>query len=81
MIESVRAKLFDQFLHGTPFAPVLAGNVRFETAVRGWIGFVEGATIDWAANPRLTGEELRDLFTSVLFEILRVVLPNAIPTL
>ena len=29
---------------------------RFETAVRGWIGFVEHATIDWCANPRLTRE-------------------------
>ncbi len=75
VIDSVRAKLFDQFLHGTPFAPVLAGNARFETAVRGWIGFVESATIDWAANPRLTREELRELFTSVLFQILSVVLP------
>lgn len=76
VVESVRAKLVDQFLHGTPFAPVLAGNVRFEIAVRGWIGFVESATIDWCTNPRLPRDELRDLFTSVLFEILRVALPG-----
>jgi len=81
VIESVRAKLFDQFVHGTPFAAILAGNAKFEIAVRGWIGFVEGATIDWAANPRLSREDLRELFTSVLFEILRVVLPNMIPTI
>ncbi len=76
VVEGVRGKLFDHFLHGTPFAPILAGNVRFESAVRGWIGFVESATIDWAANPRLTREELRELFTSVLFAILQVVLPG-----
>lgn len=80
VIEGVRAKLFSQFTSDTPFAPIVAGNVKFETAVRGWIGFVESATIDWAANPRLSREELRDLFTAVLFEILRVVLP-AFPSL
>jgi len=80
VVESVRGRLFDQFLHGTPFAPILEGNVRFEIAIRGWIGFVESATIDWCANPRLTRDQLRDLFTEILFEILRVVLPNMVPT-
>ena len=75
VIEGVRSRLFAQFTHDTPFAAIVAGNLKFETAVRGWIGFVESATIDWAANPRLSREELRELFTSVLFEILRVVLP------
>ena len=75
VIEGVRSRLFSQFTSDTPFAAIVAGNIKFETAVRGWIGFVESATIDWAANPRLSREELRELFTSVLFEILRVVLP------
>jgi len=76
VIEGVRTRLFEQFLHGTPFAPVLAGNARFETAVRGWIGFVEYATIEWCVKPRLTREELRDLFTEILFQILSVVVPK-----
>jgi AcrR family transcriptional regulator len=79
VIEGVRTRLFEQFLHGTPFAPVLKGNARFETAIRGWIGFVEYATIDWCVNPRLTREALRDLFTEILFQILGVVVPGAIP--
>src|SRR5690348_11144513 len=41
VIESVRARLAGRFLEGAPFASLLAGNVRFEVAVRGWIGFVE----------------------------------------
>ena len=75
VIESVRTRLFDRFLAGSPFASLLAGDARFETAVRGWIGFVEAASIDWCANPRLTRDELRELMTQVLHEILRVVAP------
>jgi AcrR family transcriptional regulator len=78
VIESVRTRLFDKFLLGSPFAVLLAGDARFETAVRGWIGFVEAASIDWCANPRLSRVELRELLTEVLFEILRVVAPSAL---
>jgi AcrR family transcriptional regulator len=75
VVEGVRSELFEKFLQGSPFAPMLVGNARFETAVRGWIGFVESATIDWCANPRLTRVELRDLLTQILVEIMRVVTP------
>lgn len=75
VIEGVRQRLFDSFLGGSPFAPLLAGDARFETAVRGWIGFVEHASLDWAANPRLSRDELRELLTQILFEIMRVVAP------
>jgi len=43
VIDSVRTRLFDKFLVGSPFANLLSGDARFETAVRGWIGFVEAA--------------------------------------
>ncbi len=76
VIESVRARLAARFLEGSPFAPILAGNPRFETVVRGWIGFVEGATIDWCANPRLTRDELRDLLSQILFAIMGEVTPQ-----
>jgi AcrR family transcriptional regulator len=78
VVESVRTRLFDKFLLGSPFAALLAGDARFETAVRGWIGFVEAASIDWCANPRLSRVELRELLTEVLFEILRVAAPGAL---
>ena len=47
--------------------------MRFQTAVRGWIGFVEGATIDWCANPRMSRDELRELLAAILFAIIGVV--------
>jgi len=84
VVEDVRARLTQNFLEQTPFAAMLVGDVRFQTAVRGWIGFVEGATIDWAENKRLAREDLRELLTQVLFAIMSHVGPqilkNAIPT-
>ena len=78
VVESVRTRLFTKFLAGQPFARLLAGDARFETAVRGWIGFVEAASIDWCVNPRLSQVELGELLTQVLYEILRVVAPAAL---
>ncbi len=75
VVESVRSRLFDQ-LSGSPIASLVARDARLETAIRGWIGFVEAASIDWCANPRLSQTDLRDLMTQVLFEILRLVIPT-----
>jgi len=74
VVESVRSRLFDQ-LSGSPVASLVARDARIETAIRGWIGFVEASSIDWCANPRLSPVDLRELMTSVLFEILRVAAP------
>jgi AcrR family transcriptional regulator len=76
VIDNVRQRLFDSFLGGSPFAPMLAGDVRFETAVRGWIGFVEHASLDWAANPRMERGQLIELLAQILFEIMRVTAPQ-----
>jgi AcrR family transcriptional regulator len=75
VIEGVRKKLFDSFVAGSPFAQLLIGNARFETAVKGWIGFCEHVSIDWAANARMSREELREMLVKILFEIMRVVAP------
>jgi len=75
VVEGVRTRLFERFLTGPPFTGVFTGDVRFETAVLGWIGFVEAATIDWCVNPRLSQAELRDLLAQILPEIMRVVAP------
>jgi AcrR family transcriptional regulator len=77
VIEGVRTRLADQFLHNSPFAEQLRTEPRFALALRGWIGFVEGSSIDWCANPTLAREELRELYASVLFAVLGVVGPIA----
>jgi AcrR family transcriptional regulator len=73
VIEGVRRQLSEHFLDGSPFRPALAGNPKFEVAVRGWIGFVEHATIDWCADPKLTREELRDLLSQILLAIMTAI--------
>ena len=78
VVEGVRKRLADNLLEQTPFAQMLSKDVRFHTAVRGWIGFVEGATIDWCANPRLSRDDLRELLTTILFSIITAVAPQLI---
>ena len=80
VVEGTRKRLADNFLEQTPFAAMLGKDVRFQTAVRGWIGFVEGASIDWCANPRLSQTELRELLASILFAIMTVVAPQLLKT-
>lgn len=76
VVEGVRTRLADNFLEQTPFAQYLSKDERFHISVRGWIGFVEGATIDWCANPRISREDLRELLTQILFSIMTVVGPQ-----
>jgi AcrR family transcriptional regulator len=76
VVEGVRKRLADEFLEQTPFAAMLSKDVRFQTLVRGWIGFVESVSIDWCANPRLSREELRELLTSILFSIITTMAPQ-----
>jgi AcrR family transcriptional regulator len=80
VVEGVRTRLFQRFLSGSPFAGMVAGDPKFELAIRGWIGFVEAASIDWCANPRLTRAEVRELLVQILFEILRVAAPGVLRT-
>jgi AcrR family transcriptional regulator len=76
VVESVRKRMLELFLEHTPFAAMLAKNARFHVSVRGWIGFVEGATIDWCDAPKMTREELRELLTQILFAIVQVIGPQ-----
>jgi AcrR family transcriptional regulator len=76
VVESVRARLAAQFFEGPVLSPGLANDAKVQVVIRGWIGFVEGATIDWCANPRLSREELRELLTQVLFGIITAVAPQ-----
>ena len=73
VIDGVRSRLFDQFMTDAAFAASVRGDVRFETLVRGWIGFVEATSIDWCANPRLTRAQLVDLLVQILVEIMKSV--------
>jgi AcrR family transcriptional regulator len=75
VIESVRTRLFERFLARSPFPPELADNPTIAIVIRGWMGFVEAASIDWCGNPRMSRAELVELLTKILVEILKVVAP------
>jgi AcrR family transcriptional regulator len=77
VIEGVRAKLFERFLQRIPNASQLYADPTITIAIKGWMGFVEAASISWCADPRLTRAELRELLTNILFEITKVVGPLA----
>jgi AcrR family transcriptional regulator len=78
VVDGVRKRMIDIFLEETPFAAVLVKDVRFHASVRGWIGFVEGATIDWCEHQRMARSELVDLLTQILFSIMQVVGPQIV---
>lgn len=75
VVDGVRRQLSEAFLKDQPFAPLFVGNARFETAVRGWIGFVEHATLEWCVNPRLSRVELRELLVEIVFAIVQALAP------
>ena len=75
VVTGVRKRLAESFVAGTPLEPMLAGKPAFETPVRGWLGFVEHASIDWLENQRMPRAQLRDLLSEVLLAIMRVVAP------
>ncbi len=76
VITGVRKRLAESFLDGSPLQPMLANKPAFETAVRGWLGFVEHASIDWLETARMPRDQLRDLLSDVLLAIMRVVAPQ-----
>ncbi len=78
VVEGVRTRLASRFLEGSPLEAMLAKDARFQAVIRGWIGFVEGATIDWCANARLTRVELRDLLVKILLAILTAIVPGTL---
>jgi AcrR family transcriptional regulator len=75
VLDGTRARLIDQLLdkaEGTPIAPLLS-HPLFRIAVRGWIGFVEAASLDWLEHPKGDRGVLRDLLVDMLLATLRSV--------
>ncbi len=83
VIEEVRTAYVDRFLEdiaGSPLAGVAVGNPLFRIAVRGWIGFIEAASIDWLSRPEVERARVRDLILEMLVAMLRAAgasLPHA----
>lgn len=85
VIEGVRLTYFERFLEnaeGTPLAGLLLSNrplVRL--AVRGWIGFVEAASLEWLQRKEVERTTLRDLLVDTLLASLRLGAAGSAPPL
>lgn len=76
VIEGTRSAYVDRFLHdlaGTPLASFAQGNTMIRTALRGWLGFVEAASLDWLSHGDVDRVRLRDMMLQILLASLRVV--------
>jgi AcrR family transcriptional regulator len=62
VIEGTRTQFLARIIQGMGVAP----PPLWRLALRGWIGFVEAASIEWAANPEVPREELQRLLLASL---------------
>ncbi len=68
IVDDTRTALSARLLEGTPLD---ATDDRVRLAVRGWLGFVEAATIEWLGGDRAVDRAvLRDLLAQVLLRSL-----------
>jgi AcrR family transcriptional regulator len=78
VLEGVRATFVERLFsrsEGTPLAALVAGDVPLVVvAVRGWIGFVEAASLEWMARGAPDRDAVRDLLVDALLATMRVAL-------
>jgi AcrR family transcriptional regulator len=65
IVEDVRAAMAARLLADVPGAGAGA-SPALRVAIRGWLGFVEAASLDWLDHGELTRAELRDLLVATL---------------
>jgi len=69
IVDETRQALIDDLLAGMQTAVKLTPMLRI--AMRGWVGFAETATLEWAREKtRISVVKMRDLLKSALFAIL-----------
>jgi len=76
VVEATRTAYVDRFLQdlaGSPLAAIARDNPMVRTAVRGWVGFVEAATLDWVSHPEVDRTRLRELLLEMLVAVLRAL--------
>jgi hypothetical protein len=71
VVEETRATFVARMVEGIGATPAAARTPRLRATLRGWIGFVEAAALDWVAHGDLSRTELRDLLVAMFPEILR----------
>jgi AcrR family transcriptional regulator len=74
VVEGVRIGILNEFLTGAPVSALLKTRPISPIAIRGWIGMVEAASIEWLAHPGMPREPVRELLVDLLFDLLTRVL-------
>jgi AcrR family transcriptional regulator len=70
IIDRTRSQIIEQILEGVPLDSV---TPLMKTTLKGWIGFVEAASIDWLAHKAIEPTTLRDLLANVLLNALGTI--------
>ena len=66
VVERVREAFLDRLLSG-----VRASGPRARHAMRGWVGFVEALSLDWAQHEDVPKDDIVELAVGVLLELIR----------
>jgi AcrR family transcriptional regulator len=69
VVEAVRRGITDEFF-ASPIGRMLESKPLSRVAIRGWIGMVEAASIEWLANRAVDRDSIRDLLVDQLFSVL-----------
>jgi AcrR family transcriptional regulator len=68
IVEETRQALLKRFLDAIPGSP----SPQLRNALRGWIGFAEGAVLDWLEHEDITRDELRTLLIEMASQNVRL---------
>ena len=74
VVEAVRRGILEEFLSGAPVSQFLRARPLSAIAIRGWIGLVESASIEWLSSQHVPREPVRELLVDMLFDMLMRVL-------
>ena len=77
IIDALRQEFVDRALQGLRRADAGAPTPLLRSALRGWVGMVEGASIDWVAHRDVPRDTLRELLERSLASTVRAALEGA----
>lgn len=75
IVERTRQAFLGRVLEGIPDEP----SPQMRNALRGWIGFVEGAVLDWLDHQDISRLELRTLLVEMAMQNIILVRSRAVP--
>ncbi len=69
IVERTRQDLIARMMVGTPAPESAAARASLKLALRGWIGFVEATSVEWALEHKPSRRVLIELWSRVLFTL------------